>query len=105
MVRFAVLTRERAGLEHLSGRRRSLEAAARYIQGPRNLSGGGGGIRTHEGLASLPVFKDPTLEEFKRLAAEAKRRGEPTGPLVWRFVVETIDRVREALERDSRPTS
>ena len=28
---------------------------------PRGLAGGGGGIRTHEGLSSLPVFKTGAL--------------------------------------------
>ncbi len=36
-----------------------------------------------------------TLEEFKRLAEEAKRRGEPLGPLVKRLVLSTIDEVME----------
>ncbi len=40
-----------------------------------------------------------TIEEFKRLAEEAKRQGRPVGPLVRRMVLSTID---EVIERRAR---
>lgn len=42
-----------------------------------------------------------TPEEFKRLASEAQRRGEPTAPLIKRLVLQTIDEVQEQLDDES----
>lgn len=39
-------------------------------------------------------------EEFKRLANEAKLRGESTAPLIKRLVLQTIDEVQEQLQDD-----
>lgn len=42
--------------------------------------------------------KELTPEEFKRLFEEAKARGEPTTPILRRFVLQAIDGVIAKLE-------
>ncbi len=50
-------------------------------------------------LDPRPDGNEPlTPEEFKRLVAEARQKGEPTTPLVKRLVLATIDEVAEKLE-------
>lgn len=48
--------------------------------------------------AAARGYEPLTPEEFQRLVAEAKERGEPTTPLVKRLVLTTIDEVAETLK-------
>jgi hypothetical protein len=49
-----------------------------------------------------PPSKRLTESDVRRLFEEAKARGEPTTPILRRFVVETLDGVIERLEAESK---
>ncbi len=58
--------------------------------------------RKENGPPEVPEGYEPiSLEEFKRLAEEAKRKGESITPLLKRLVLSTIDEALDKPKEDS----